>query len=650
MKGTNHMSQATTGVYDESSIQVLEGLAHVRKRPAMYVGDTAKRGLHHLIWEVLDNAVDEAMGGHCTQINISIEADGRTISIEDNGRGIPVKEHATQKKSTLEVVLTVLGAGGKFGGSGYEASGGLHGVGVSCVNALSETLTARVWRDGGEWVQNFRQGVPVDACTKVKESRKHGTQITWLPDTEIFTYGIDLDEDTIVRRIRETAFLNANLQINFHSKHTGRHESFCYSGGIADYVTYLNEAHTHRYPATPFSCEKRQGTTMIQVAMQYHEDDDLTLLTFANNIQTIEGGTHLSGFKKAHTRVLNQFARSTGKLKERDANLAGDDLREGLTAIVSVRLPQPQFEGQTKSKLGTQEIEGVMEVLFGEALTDYCERNPEIVKVIIDRAKIAAEARAKAKEVAKSIKRQSFLGRSNSLPGKLKDCSLDDANVTELIIVEGDSAAGTAKDGRDPRTQAILPIRGKIINAEKHGLHQLLGNEEVQAIIAAVGTGVDLGTDDSEFRLEDRRYDKVIILSDADIDGSHIAALLLTFFYRFMRPLVMGGHVYLAMAPLYKVESGKNKTYCWTEEEMTSALKKTSGKGKVTRFKGLGEMDAEELGETTMQRGNRRLMRITVSDLAEASHMTSVLMGTDTAPRKAHLVQKSKARVASTYI
>lgn len=709
-----------TPIYDESSITMLKGQEAVRTRPAMYIGDTGKKGLHHLVWEILDNSVDESMAGFCTQINITVAEDGHTVTIEDDGRGIPVapKHEDPKKRSALEIVLTELHAGGKFGGSGYEASGGLHGVGASCVNFLSRSLVARVWRDGAAHEISFERGVALAPCQRTGDSRKHGTSITFVPDHNMFgqvniedvfatvlgeEFEIDesmadaviawkkaliadavdadlfvkvfqhltktitnedtlrliytkwesqairntrLDDEVLVRRFRETAFLNGGLKIVYENKRTGRKEVFQYQGGIADYVEYLASARTNHYPVKPIFFECKSGKVWVQVAIQYTEEDEETILTFANNINTADGGTHLAGFKTAITRVVNQFGRSTNVLKDKDSNLSGDDIREGITAVVSVRLPQPQFEGQTKGKLGSPEVEGVVNKLVGEALTEYFEKNPAIVKLIVERALVAQKAREAAKKQSELIKRKSLFGKSNRLPGKLKDCDSENRDETELFIVEGDSAAGPAKDGRDPRCQAILPIRGKIINAEKHDLVNLLKNTEIQALISAIGTGVTVNTGegDSDFSLENRRYNKVILMTDADVDGSHIATLLLTFLYRFMRPLVTEGHVYLAQPPLYKVDNGKQKIYCWSMDERNEAIQQLGARAKVTRFKGLGEMNAEELAETTMDKESRRLIRVNVPNTGDADQMLSVLMGRNIAARKAHIVKESQQR------
>lgn len=635
--------------YDGESISVLKGLEAVRVRPAMYIGDTGRRGYHHLVWEALDNAVDEAMAGHCNTINVTLAADGETITIEDNGRGIPVEMHKTEKKSALEVVMTILHAGGKFGGSGYEASGGLHGVGISCVNALSSEMEVRVWRNDkadtanyGEWTLNLSRGKVTKTVTRAnadKSTHKRGTSVTFKPDSQIFSPYSGFEEDVLCKRFRETAFLNAGLKINFESKKTGRKETHQYNGGIADYVAFMNTDRIGKYPVPPIYAEKQSGKIQLHIALQWASDDDETILTFANNIHTNDGGTHLSGFKTALTRVVNQFGKSTGAIKEKDSNLTGDDIREGLTAVVSVRLPQPQFEGQTKAKLGTIEVEGVVNSLTFEALTEYFDKNPAIVKMVIERAQVAAKARAASKKAMETVKRQSFLGKQGRMPDKLSDCEVEDNIHSELFIVEGDSAAGSAKGGRDPNVQAVMPIRGKIINPDKNELAKLLANEEVAALINAIGTGVQ-----EEFDIEKVRYGKVILMTDADDDGCHIRTLLMTFLYRFMKPLIEEGYIYLANPPLYRVTKGKDVAYLHDDKELEAYRKKSGDKFDLIRFKGLGEMDAEELGVTTMLKGNRRLTRITMEDAENASHMLSVLMGSNVGPRKAHIIQRSQER------
>ena len=699
--------------YNEDSIQILESQEAVRTRPAMYIGDTGKKGLHHLVWEILDNSVDEHMAGHCSKIDVIISKDNRSVTIIDNGRGIPVavKQEDPKKRSTLEIVLTELHAGGKFGddGSGYEASGGLHGVGASCVNFLSLRLDVEVSRDKKKYLLSFDRGIPAGKVEEVGNSSSTGTKITFTPDYNIFGQfavedafrehliddfeidevfaecsgkwrkalingevngamfydifkpinvseqslyviyriwhkrsndNIHFDEAILLRRLRETAYLNGGLKIVYDNKYTGNKEEFYFEGGIADYVSYLASTKTGIFPSKPFFFDNKSGKVNVQVAFQYAEEDDESIYTYANNINTADGGTHLSGFKTSITRVVNQFARSSGVLKEKEPNLTGEDIREGIVAIISVRLPQPQFEGQTKGKLGSQEVEGVVNRLFSEAITEYFEKNPTIVKSIAERALRAAKARAAAKRASESIKRQGFLGRSGSLPGKLADCNSEDATTTELYIVEGDSAAGSCKGGREPEYQAVMPIRGKIINPEKNDYAKLMQNEEVAAIISALGTGIR-----DDFNIADLRYGKIIIMTDADDDGAHIAALLMTFFYRFMRPLITEGHLYIAKPPLYRVNVKNQKFYIHTDAELEGYRKKYGDKIEVTRFKGLGEMDADELGTTTMEIGKRQIIKVNIDDLDEASRILSVLMGSNVAPRKEHIINKSAQRV-----
>jgi DNA gyrase subunit B len=700
--------------YNEDSIQILESQEAVRTRPAMYIGDTGKKGLHHLVWEILDNSVDEHMAGHCSKIDVIVSKDNRSVTVVDNGRGIPVavKQEDPKKRSTLEIVLTELHAGGKFGddGSGYEAAGGLHGVGASCVNFLSLRLDVEVCRDKKKYLLSFDRGIPAGQVNEIGNSSSTGTKITFTPDYNIFgqfavedafrevlvdefdvdekfaecsgkwrkalinspvdidvfnqcfklmdyedtvyvqafnswfnnSYkNIQFDETVLVRRLRETAYLNGGLKIVYDNKHTGTKEEFYFEGGIADYVSFLAKSRTNPYPSKPFFFDNKSGKVNVQVAFQYGEEDDESIYTYANNIYTSDGGTHLSGFKACITRVVNQFARSSNILKEKEANLTGEDIREGIIAIVSVRLPQPQFEGQTKGKLGSQEVEGVVNRLFSEALTEFFEKNPLVVKSIAERALRSAKARAAAKRASENIKRQGFLGRSGSLPGKLSDCNSEDSMSTELYIVEGDSAAGSCKGGRDPEYQAVMPIRGKIINPEKNDYAKLMQNEEVVAIISAVGTGIR-----DDFNIKDLRYGKIVIMTDADDDGAHIATLLMTFFYRFMRSLITEGHLYIAKPPLYRVNYKSEKHYIHTEAELDGYRKKYGDKIEVTRFKGLGEMDADELGTTTMEIGKRQIIKVTVDDVEEASRMLNVLMGNNVGPRKEHIVEKSAKRVA----
>ena len=632
--------------YDASQIQILKGLEAVRMNIGMYIGDNDKRGLHHLIWEIVDNSVDEAMAGHCDTIFVKIDKDGKTVSVEDDGRGIPVDEHPIEKKSALEIVLTVLHAGGKFGGgdgSGYVASGGLHGVGASCVNALATVLVAEVHQNGYLWSQTYDRGTPRAKVKKIrsleKKEKQHGSKITWLADDTIFTK-VAYDDQLIIRRLRETAFLNKGLKIEYSNENTNIKETFQYNGGIVDYIKYLAEAKTGLYPTEPIYGEyktdmaTKTGQMHVGVTLLYSEDDDESILSFCNNINTSDGGTHVSGFKTALTRVVNTFAKSLKLVKETAPNLSGDDVREGLSAIITVRIPRPEFVSQTKTKLGTVEAESIVSTATMQILTSYFDKNAAVIKKIIERALIAQEARSAAKKSSELIKRKGFLGKSNRMPGKLYDCNSEKRELSELFIVEGDSAAGSGKDGRDPEFQAILPIRGKIINAEKKDIASLLKNKEIQSLIIAIGTGIK-----EDFDIEKLRYNKVIVMADADDDGCHIASLLITFFYRYMRQLVVDGHIYLAQPPLYCVESGKNKSYCWTDVELQDNLKKL-GKSKVVRFKGLGEMDAEQLADTTMNSINRRLIKLNGDDQAECERMVSILMGSNVQFRKDHIASQ----------
>ena len=642
------MTNAQPSNYEASSIEVLKGLEGVRKRPAMYVGDTGEKGFHHLVLEIVDNSIDEAMQGHCDTIDIEIAQDGKTISIRDNGRGIPVDIHPTEKKSALEIVLTQLHAGGKFGGagSGYEASGGLHGVGASCVNALSSNLFAEVWRDQGYYHQTFSRGIPKTEVIRVRDLTKKdqkGTRITFTPDDQIFKDTKAFKDSILTRRVKELSFLNKGLTINYRNISTGVNEIFKADGGVADYIKYLTEARSGAYPSDPIFCEVKascpwaKGEIILQIALNWTEEDDETIISFANNINTIDGGTHTTGFKNALTRVVNQFGRNIGLLKDKSSNLSGDDVREGLTAIINLRLPQPEFVGQTKQKLGTVEIEGIVNTSVSDMLTGFFEKNAAIIKKVVERALIAQEARDAAKKQASLIKRKGFLGNSHRMPGKLYDCNTENRDISELFIVEGKSAAGSGRDGRDPETQAILPIRGKIINAEKHDLSNLLKNEEIMSLIRAIGTNIK-----DEFDLDKRRYQKIIIMSDADDDGSHIATLLITFFYRFMRPLLSAGHIYVACPPLFCVDHGKQRVYCWTQDELQKSVEGFGGKTKVkvVRFKGLGEMDAEQLAETTMNKATRRLIQLTANDPAENERLIAVLMGSNVAARKHHIATR----------
>ncbi len=632
------MADKSASSYSGSTIQVLKGLEAVRHRPAMYIGDTDKKGLHHLIWEILDNSVDEAMAGHAKNITISIAADGETISIEDDGRGIPVDMHPTEHKSALEVAMTVLHAGGKMtsDSSGYVASGGLHGVGASCVNALSDFMVVEVHRDGYLWKQEYSRGVPKGNVEKVRKLEKGekptGTKSTWHSDIQIFKNGVKIDEKEISRRVRETAFLNRGLRIVLKNEETKTNEEFKFDGGIGDYVLYLVQNKNGIYPDAPIYAQKTVDGMFVEIALSWTDEDDSLIFSYANNINTIDGGTHLSGFKTSITRTINKFAFTSGALKEKDDGLEGRDIQEGLTAIVSIRLPQPQFVGQTKAKLGTVEAESVVSSVTSDLLTDYFERNPKMLSKVVDRALLAQRARKAAKDAASALKKKSFLGNSGRIPGKLRDCRSSDTSLTELFIVEGDSAAGSATGGRDSEVQAILSNKGKIINAEKSDITDLMKNDEVINLMICIGTGVK-----DNFDISKLKYGKIIIMSDADDDGYHIRTLLMTFFYRFMRPLVEHGHIYIAQAPLYMIEKKPEPIYCWSDKELQDNLAIVGKNHDVKRFKGLGEMDAEQLAETTMRKGKRHLLQVTMQDAAEAERMLTVLMGKNVQLRKQHI-------------
>ena len=641
----------------QDTIQVLKGLEAVRLRPGMYIGGTDKKALHHILWEVFDNSVDEHMAKdengqpYCSQITVTIEQDGETIMVSDNGRGIPVtvhSEYVNEGITQLELALTKLHAGGKF--THDTATGGLHGVGVSCVNAVSDSFKAIVYRDGGQFEQTFSRGIPTSKTTRTGDSKQHGTTIIYHPDVEIFNDTIKYDEEIIIGRLRESAMLNGGLCIKFINKATGRKETFLFQSGIADYVKYLASNTNGLYPSEPISgtgkYKHQQTGKIVEVsfAMQYGEDDAETIKVYANNIFNPDGGTHLSGFKTCLTRIINQYARSSGALKEKSSNLSGDDIREGIICVISVRIPQPQFESQTKVKLVSSEAESAVNTVVSEYLVDFFDKNPAIISQIVRRAVTAQEAREAAKKTQEMIKRKSVLGKSYRLPGKLSDCNSEDKSRTELFLVEGDSAAGPAVNGRDSEYQAVLPLRGKIINAEKHDLSSLLKNTEIQDLISAIGTGIQIGSEDSDFDISKLRYDKIIVLTDADVDGAHISTLILAFFYRLMPELINQGHVYLAKPPLYRVKAGKEMNYAYTIEERDALVAKAKSKTEITRFKGLGEMNFDELRDTTMDVKTRRLIKVEVHDKFEADNMLSVLMGNNIAARKEHIVEKSLLR------
>jgi DNA gyrase subunit B len=627
---------ANQHAYDESQIQVLEGLDAVRKRPGMYIGSTGVRGLHHLVWEVVDNSIDEALAGVCTKIEIVVHQDN-SVTVIDNGRGIPVGEHPKMKRPTLEIVLTVLHAGGKFGGEGYKVSGGLHGVGVSVVNALSEYLIAEVKRDGHIHVQEFRRGVPQGDIKIIGDTEETGTSITFKPDAEIFTETTEFDAEILQSRIRELAFLNKGLEIRFVDERSGSAETFKYDGGVVSFVEYLNR---NKQPIheEPIYIEGIKDNISVEIALQYNDGYTENIYSFANNIHTHEGGTHESGFKSALTRILNDYARKTNAIKENDANLTGDDVREGLAAIISVKIPEPQFEGQTKTKLGNGEVRGIVESLFAEKLEEFLNEHPNVAKRIVEKGISAARAREAARKARELTRRKSALEVS-SLPGKLADCSSRDASISELFIVEGDSAGGSAKQGRDRNFQAILPLRGKILNVEKSRLDKILSNAEIRAIITALGTGIG-----DDFDLARARYHKIIIMTDADVDGAHIRTLLLTFFYRYMPKMIEAGYVYIAQPPLFKLERNKTVRYAYNDKQKDEILREfgEGAKVNVQRYKGLGEMNYEQLWETTMDPKHRTLLQVSIQDAIEADAIFDTLMGDNVEPRRDFIQKHAK--------
>lgn len=627
--------------YDESQIQVLEGLEAVRKRPGMYIGSTSSRGLHHLVYEIVDNSIDEALAGFCKNIEVAINEDN-SITVIDDGRGMPVGIHPKMGKSTVEVIMTVLHAGGKFGGGGYKVSGGLHGVGASVVNALSEYCEVTVTREGHVWQQKYSRGNILCDLTKIGDSDGHGTKVMFKPDPEIFEDTI-FDFEVLASRLRELAFLNKGIAITLIDKREEeeRVEKYHYEGGIKEFVSYLNR-NKEVLHESPIYVEGEKDGIIAEIALQYNDGYNESLYSFANNIDTIEGGTHLAGFKSALTRAINDYAKRFGHIKDSDKNLSGDDAREGLTAVVSVKISEPQFEGQTKTKLGNSEVRGVVDSIVAEGVSIFLEENPAVGKIIIDKALMAARARDAARK-ARELTRKSVLERS-TLPGKLADCSSKDPKECEIYIVEGDSAGGSAKQGRNRKFQAILPLRGKILNVEKQRLDRILNSETIRSMITAFGAGI--GKDFDEEKL---RYDRIIIMTDADVDGAHIRTLLLTFFYRYMRPLIDGGHVYIAQPPLYKVSKGKKEGYAYTEEELANLLEEFGGKDNtisIQRYKGLGEMNASQLWETTMDPEHRILKKVTVSDAIVADEIFTILMGDKVEPRR-EFIQKNAGKISN---
>lgn len=624
-------------VYGENQIQVLEGLEAVRKRPGMYIGSTSSRGLHHLVYEIVDNSIDEALVGVCTHIEVFIRPDN-SITVIDDGRGMPVGMHPKMHKPTMEVIMTVLHAGGKFGGGGYKVSGGLHGVGSSVVNALSESCTVTVKREGHIWKQTYERGKVATPVEKIGQSEEHGTRVDFTPDAEIFE-DLEFDYDILSQRLRELAFLNKGIKITLtDEREEGKSEMFHYEGGIKSFVTYLNRNKQALFPE-PIYIEGKKDDYLVEIAVQYNDSYAENIFAFANNIDTVEGGTHLVGFKTAMTRVCNDYAKKYNFIKESDKKLSGEDIREGITAVISVKLTDPQFEGQTKTKLGNSEVRSIVDSIVGKSVSEFLEENPAIGKIIMEKALTASRARAAAKKARELTRRKSIL-ESTSLPGKLADCSSKDPSECEVYIVEGDSAGGSAKQGRNRRFQAILPLRGKIMNVEKQRLDKILNSEQIRAMITAFGAGIG-----NEFDLEKIRYHRIILMTDADVDGAHIRTLILTFFYRYMRELVENGYVYIAQPPLYKVNRGKKMWYAYNDDELETILKDIGGKDKNTdiqRYKGLGEMDAEQLWETTMDPERRILLKVKVEDAMAADEIFTILMGEKVEPRREFIQQNAK--------
>ncbi len=624
--------------YGANQIQVLEGLEAVRKRPGMYIGSVSKRGLHHLVYEIVDNCVDEALAGYCTHIVVKIEP-GNIISVEDNGRGIPVDIHPKTHISAAETVYTVLHAGGKFGGdSGYKVSGGLHGVGASVVNALSEWTEVTIQRDGGIYQMKFERGRTVEKLTKIGDSKKTGTKVRFLADSEIFET-TEYDYDTLEDRFREIAFLTKGLNISIEDlrEETPKKAEFCFEGGLKSFVEYLNQNKEKLNP-DPIYIEKTVSEVPVEIAIQYTTAYNENIYSFVNNINTVEGGTHLEGFKRGLTKVFNDYARSHNIIKEKDSNLQGEDIREGLTAVISVKVKEPQFEGQTKTKLGNSNVAGIVQAMVTDALSTYLEENPNVAKAILEKCVSASRAREAARKARELVRRKNAL-EVTTLPGKLADCSSKVAEECEVYIVEGDSAGGSAKQGRNRKYQAILPLWGKMLNVEKSRADKIYNNEKLKPVIQAVGAGIG-----ADFDISKIRYGKVIIMADADVDGAHIRTLLLTFFFRYMRPLLEQGHVYLAQPPLYKVsKKGIQDVYCYTDEELETELAKI-GRDNVSiqRYKGLGEMNPEQLWETTMNPENRILIKVTMDDAMKADQIFTILMGDQIEPRREFIEQNAK--------
>lgn len=643
------LAKTREGEYSANNIQVLEGLEAVRKRPAMYIGDVNTKGLHHMVYEVVDNSIDEALAGYCDKIDVIIHEDN-SVSVADNGRGIPTDIHTKENRSALEVVMTVLHAGGKFDKNTYKVSGGLHGVGVSCVNALSDMLLATVHREGKIFEQEYSRGVPLYPVREIGTTDKNGTIVHFKPDHEIFQVR-EYKYETIATRLRELAFLNAGIRISLTDLReldddgNPFSEEFHFEGGLVEFVTYLDNNREKLIPY-PIYIDSEKGDVPVQVALTYNTSYTENVVSYVNNINTIEGGTHVSGFRRALTRTLKTYADRSGLLDKVKIEISGDDFREGLTAVISVKVAEPQFEGQTKTKLGNSDVMGAVESCLGEALHTFLEEHPKEAKIIINKVILAAQARHAARKAREMVQRKNVL-TGTGLPGKLADCSDTDPSYCELYLVEGDSAGGSAKQGRDRKFQAILPLRGKILNVEKAQEHKIYDNEEIKNILTALGVSFGTEDDDKALNTERLRYHKIIIMTDADVDGSHIRTLILTFFFRYMRELIDSGYVYIALPPLYLIKKGKEEHYCWTEEERERLVKELAGNGKVEnvgiqRYKGLGEMNPEQLWETTMNPESRSLKKVTIDSAAEADHLFSMLMGDEVAPRRDFIEKNAK--------
>jgi DNA gyrase subunit B len=636
--------------YSANNIQVLEGLEAVRKRPAMYIGDIGVKGLHHLVYEVVDNSIDEALAGYCDNIHVVINEDN-SITVEDNGRGIPTDMHEKEKRSALEVVMTVLHAGGKFDKDTYKVSGGLHGVGVSCVNALSAVLTATVYREGKIFEQEYHRGVPQYPVRVIGESEKRGTTVHFKPDHEIFILSQEYNYETIASRLRELAFLNPGIKLNLKDMRekdehgAPKSTAFLSIGGLREFVEYLDST-KDKLIANPIYIENTKSEIPVQVAMGYNTSYSENLVSYVNNINTHEGGTHVAGFRRALTRTLKAYADKSGLLEKAKVEISGDDFREGLTAVISIKVQEPQFEGQTKTKLGNSEAMGVVDTTVGEMLQNFLEENPREAKLIVSKVILAAQARIAAKKAREMVQRKNVLS-GTGLPGKLADCASSDPAICELYLVEGDSAGGSAKQGRDRNFQAILPLRGKILNVEKAQEHRIYENEEIKNMITALGITFGNAEDSKALNLGKLRYHKVIIMTDADVDGSHIRTLILTFFFRYMRGLIEQGYVYIALPPLYQLKKGKVENYCWNEEQRDALIKEMSKGGNedsvgVQRYKGLGEMNPEQLWTTTMDPTKRTLKQVNIESAAEADHLFSMLMGDEVAPRRDFIERNAK--------